>query len=212
MYKHFIILLISVLFINIDSQGQTPIHVNFSFLNIYSSAYKKPIVEKSKYNHVFSIYPGRALANYMMIGYDKKIAKNKSVKIIGGYAYYTEYSGISSNNFDLYGNNGFRFEVQYKYYLSRDYKVFSGWYLGPTLGFKKSNFEIYKGSKSSASSTMAGFIVGYQFKLGKLFIGELYFGEALKKATGDYKSVDRGLDGYKNGVGIHTGFNIGFGF
>ncbi len=212
MYKHFIILLISVLYINFDSQSQTPFHVNFSFLNIYSSANKKPIPDKPKYDHVFSIYPGRALTNYMMVGYDKKISPSKSVKIIAGYAYYTEYAGISNRNFSLYGNSGFRFEAQFKSYLSKDSKVFNGWYIGPTVGFKQSNFEIYKGTKSSASATMIGVIIGYQFPLGKLFIGDIYFGEALKKAYGDYESVDRGLDGYKNGVGFHTGFNIGFGF
>ncbi|MBI3234699.1 MAG: hypothetical protein HYZ42_11800 [Bacteroidetes bacterium] len=182
------------------------------------NSYKKPSPPVSpEYKNILSFYPMRAFANYIMLGYERQISEHKSIRFIAGYCYYNQENfGIPFR--DLYDIKSTRLELQYKYFLSKKATMFDGWYLGTTIGFKRGNMNLYNPignpfpTKATANSMIAGVIMGYQIKFRKDFFADLYIGEVLQKANGDYISANYTLDGYTDGVKLLIGFNVGFGF
>lgn len=64
--------------------------------------------------------------------------------------------------------------------------------------------------EGAATSYSTGLILGLQVPSGKSFAADFYAGNALIKSSGDYKQASRFMDGYRNSIGLISGFSFGF--
>lgn len=172
---------------------------------------------------IVSTYPIRTFGNYLMMGFEKKYAPTKSVKIImagAGYDYNNNFLSARAN-MDLYSLAGFRAEIQPRFYQNK--KVYRRFFMAPTIGYKYVSYHTNlwgpfssrspeKGDHYTAFSVMAGYIVGYNFKIGEFGYVDVYTGQVIQNAFGGYRYAISTLDNYKNGIGLHVGFSAGIGF
>ena len=173
------------------------------------------------YRQIATFYPVKAMANYMLAGYERQIGPKHALKIAVGYANFEEQSFQTGFNNDLKSFSGTRFDLMFKYFAGRDPEMFNGFYVAPYLSFKNSNF-LYEfddniglpdaWEEGSASCLVTGFIFGIHSPLGSSFCMDLYIGNAMQKSRGDYKQASRFLDSYKSSIGVISGLSIGFGF
>lgn len=193
-----------------------------SFVQAQSVSKPKFVLEEKKkkpspkYVNLFSIYPLRALASYLMVGYEGKVSRNKAVKFIAGYA---SLENAFLYNIDILKYNAVRLELQYKYFLGKKANVFEGFYCAPNLMFKKSNYQYEDGGvnllvyKGVAQATMLGLVIGYQIPIGEMVNIDAYVGQSVMWASGDFRQIsDRTGDTYSNDIGIQAGICIGIGF
>ena len=201
---------------NIDETGNTPAKPD-------KSSPKKKVFP---YNNIISIYPFQAAIAYMTLGYELKLGEKTVLKTIAGLAE-KEQNFFSENNLTQY--SAYRVELQLKYFIKKKAKAFNGVYIAPFALYKSCNFgyeltekiynpvigfyeyiNIEKIGKANVSHV--GFLVGYQAMLGESFTLDLFIGEGLMSAAGDYKYGSRVLDVYANEIRLRTGLSIGYGF
>ncbi len=171
------------------------------------------------FRQVVSFYPAKAIANYMMLGYERQVGAKNVLKIAVGYANFEQQNLFSGFNNNIKNFSGTRFDLMYKYFIGKEPTVFNGIYFAPYASFKSSNFKYEKfngfGSvweDGSATALAGGFIFGYQVPLGDSFTADVYIGDAMVKSHGDYTSADRFMDSYHSSIGLISGFSVGFGF
>ena len=173
------------------------------------------------YRQILSFYPGKAITNYMMVGYERQIGPKQIFKVAAGYGSFEEQNISTGFNNELRNFSAVRFELLFKYFIGKTPTVFRGIYFAPYVAFKNSNFEYddFRFSSSgdfweegSASSLATGIVFGFQTPIGENFAFDVFIGNGLIKSSGDYIQARRFMDGYRNSIGILSGFSFGFGF
>ena len=198
MLKNLLPLLIPVLFPLHSMAGiENPLSENKK-LNLTSLPLKK---EKKEfpYKQIVSFYPGKALANYMMAGYERQIGPKQVFKVAAGYGSFEEQNISTGFNNDIKNFSAVRFELMFKYFIGKKPTVFNGVYFAPFVSFKNSNFKYNQdrndGSffpvediweEGSANSLATGFVFGIQAPIGESFALDIFVGNGLIKSTGDY--------------------------
>jgi hypothetical protein len=185
-----------------------------------------PLASKTKekkqfpYKQILSFYPTKAIANYIMVGYERQIGTKHVLKIAAGYANFEEQNISTGFNNEIKEFSGTRFDMMFKYFMGKDVSMFNGIYFAPYLSFKSSNFKYENFTdfgpsiweEGSASALATGFVFGLQVPLGNTFCADLYVGNALINCSGNYKEATRFMDSYRNSIGLISGFSFGFGF
>ncbi len=184
---------------------------------------KKPVFN---YNSVFSVYPFQPAINYMTLGYEFKTGEKTAFKTLAGIAS-KENSVLGIGNISNY--SAYKIEMQFKYFMNKKAAVFNGIYIAPFVLFKSCKFtydgqerifdsifgsyrtvNIHKTDKANAFHL--GFILGYHLLLGERFTLDMFAGEGLMSASGNYKYGSRVFDIYANEIRMKLGLSIGFGF
>ncbi len=197
----------------------------FSPEPIISNNISSTLANKSKpkkefpFKQIVSFYPAKAIANYMMLGYERQVGPKHVLKIAVGYANFEEQNLFQGFNNEIKDFSGTRFDLMYKYFIGKEAIMFNGIYFAPIISFKSANFKYqdFTGFGSvwedgSASALAGGFIFGAQFPLGDSFSVDLYIGDAMIKSHGNYREADRFMDSYRSSIGLISGFSFGFGF
>lgn len=199
------------------------------FTPLQTQAQKKPTPPRKTsqtptdaHKLIVSTYPIRTFGNYLMMGFEKKYAPTKSVKLIlagAGYEYGSNI-GNAREEMDLYSLAAFRAEIQPRYYFSK--QVFRKLFVAPTIGYKYVSYHTNlwgpigggpeKGDHYTGYSVMAGYIVGYNRKIGEFGYMDAYIGQIVQNAFGGYRFAGAPQDNYKNGIGLHLGLSVGIGF
>ncbi len=186
--------------------------------NIKYTASKKTKKE-FPYRQIITFYPAKAMANYMLAGYERQVGPKHALKIAVGYANFEEQNLQTGFNNDIKNFSGTRFDLIFKYFAGKDPVMFNGLYIAPYISFKNSNFKYEIDNnigfniweEGSASSLITGFIFGLHAPLGSSFCVDLYLGNAMQKSSGDYKQASRFMDSYRSSIGVISGLSIGFG-
>ena len=178
------------------------------------------------YNNIISVYPFQSVINYMTVAYELKTGEKSAFKTIAGYAK-KESSLLGLGTISDY--SGYRLEMQFKYFMKKKGSVFNGIYIAPFVLFKSCNYTfdgeetvydpitgsynyLFVHVKDKASVVHVGFILGYQLKLGDSFTLDMFAGEGVMSAYGNYKYASRIFDAYSNEIRMKLGLSIGYGF
>lgn len=177
------------------------------------------------YRQVFAFYPVKALSNYIMISYERKVSDKHILKVGAGYVSFEELLTSTNFDFEVKDYSGFRFDLMLKYFVGENNPTFNGVYFSPLISFKNAKFKYNdfndvfnpgnpdaEFEEGSATSYHLGFAFGYQLPIGNSFNVDFYIGNVLKRSNGDYKAADRLMDQYKNAIGLVSGLTLGFGF
>ncbi len=179
-----------------------------------------------RFNNLISIYPFQAAINYMTLGYEFKIGEKTAFKTLAGYAE-KEGNILGINSISKY--SGFRIEMQLKYFITKNPDVFNGVYFAPFALYKNCNYTYDEDkwlydpvlqystymlvqTRDKASAFHVGFLLGYHTKVGESFTIDMFAGEGLMSASGNYKLGTRILDAYSNEIRMKIGLSVGFGF
>ena len=179
----------------------------------------EPIVipTEKEYKNGVSFYPIMALFNTFKVGYEKKIYKNISTKIIGSLNFTDSSSYYEAKDiFEYY------LEIQPRIYLGMPDTAMHGFYAGPFYYYKNftgTHIEYRKPSKvftpiNPATANVVGIMLGYQFISKGQFTFDVMMGHGMMFPGGDYKRLANRtfFNSYKKGAILHLNINIGIAF
>ncbi|MFC5270441.1 hypothetical protein [Adhaeribacter terreus] len=178
------------------------------------------------------------------IGYERVIGKQSSVA--GSYSYLgTNYpfgfigsaalSATLTSAIVLYGKpgkvaivwtetdiqaTGYRYQFQYKRYLSSNKMAPEGWYLSPHYSYAKTDYNVEMNDfeikfKVKAKNESYNLLFGYQEVLGKHFVVDIFTGLGYRNNRRDIlDDQDNFLKRMEKGSALKfsSGFNIGWAF
>jgi len=171
--------------------------------------------------HVLFIKPFALLVSGLDGGLEKLLDDKTSLRISAGYYLTEDAFAYGSEATDM---EGFKGELQLRFYLSESKGFMSGVYLGPYAYYKQiavtktgysydgfSSFE--EDNRFTASAGNLGFVVGGQFVSTSRLTLDFFLGGGVNVPI---DSDDRDevhipiVNPYKKGILMRTGFTIGF--
>lgn len=182
-----------------------------------------------RYNNVVSIYPFQSAINYMTFAYELKTGEKTAFKTQAGYAKKDQSSFFDLGLGSISNYSAFRIQMEFKYFMNKKAEVFNGLYIAPFALYKSCKYT-YTGDrqvydpitgyyhyvtvnvKDNASAFHVGFLLGYHAKIGESFTVDMFAGEGLMSASGNFNDASRVFDTYANEIRMKLGMSIGYGF
>ncbi|MFN3406017.1 MAG: DUF3575 domain-containing protein [Cytophagaceae bacterium] len=186
--------------------------------------------------NVVKINPFGPLANQYMLAYERVLGEKFSVQLAAGYIHRNDYESYGTRRLDKQIRGYILIPEARYYFLNKGAP--KGLYLG---GFARLRFTTETGIDSNTDPTMTdydytmkqnvvggGLVAGYQFVIANVLVFDLFIGPQYKnrsstrtfkdpnatEADFNYMFPFDGLFRIKesSGMGLRTGFNIGFSF